>query len=105
MGFHRSKIEKENIIFRRSLYFVRDVKKGHKITQKDIRRIRPGYGISPKYFNSILGKKLIKDVQRGDAVRWELFNEEKFLRTNQLKVLIKVLEIVTNLFFNIFNFD
>jgi len=77
LGFHRSKIEKENIIFRRSLYFVKDVKKGHKITQKDIRRIRPGYGISPKYFNIILGKKLIKDVQRGDAVKWELFNEDK----------------------------
>jgi N-acetylneuraminate synthase len=57
----------------RSLYFVLDIKKGEKITSKNVRSIRPGFGLEPRFFNEILGKKLIKDVERGDAVTWESF--------------------------------
>ena len=50
-GFHRSKSEKDNLKYRRSIYFIRDLKKGDKITREDIKRIRPGYGLEPKYFD------------------------------------------------------
>ena len=70
-NFRRSDIEKENLIFRRSLYFVNDLKKGQSITEKDIRIIRPGYGLAPKNLQKIIGKKVNTDVESGDTVLWE----------------------------------
>lgn len=58
--------------FSRSLYFVEDIKKGHVITNKNIRSIRPGWGMHPKHFNNILGKQVNRDVERGDRVDWTL---------------------------------
>ncbi len=72
--FSRSKNERPNLKFRRSLYFVKSLKKGTIITNDHIRRIRPGYGLPPKFFGSILGKKLKTDVEYGDPVKWEFFN-------------------------------
>ena len=71
-GFKRSKIEKDNLVFRRSIYFVKDIKKGETITKEHIRRIRPGYGLPPKYIDEILGKKVSKDCEKGDALKWNL---------------------------------
>ena len=71
-NFRRSDIEKENLIFRRSLYFVNDLKKGQSITEKDIRIIRPGYGLAPKNFQKIIGKKVNKDVEYGTPLSWEV---------------------------------
>ena len=71
--FERSKAETSNKIFRRSIYFVRDLKAGTYITKSDIKRIRPGYGLSPKFQDKILGKKIKVDVKRGDPVSWDVF--------------------------------
>lgn len=71
--FTRSRIEAENTIFRRSLYFIKDLQAGHIITENDIRRIRPGYGISPKHFSTVIGKTVKKSVKRGEPVTWESF--------------------------------
>ncbi len=71
-NFRRSDIEKENLIFRRSLYFVNDLKKGQSITEKDIRIIRPGYGLAPKNLQKIIGKKVNKDVEYGTPLSWEV---------------------------------
>ena len=60
-------------VFRRSLYFVKNKLKGQKIKEDDIRRIRPGYGLSPRNLDSVLGQTLLKDVERGDPVKWEYF--------------------------------
>ena len=68
--FNRPKSEENNKIFRRSLYFIKDLKKGDVITKKDIRRVRPGYGIEPKYFEEIIGKRLADNVEYGDPVTW-----------------------------------
>ena len=70
--FSRSKLEKDNLVFRRSIYFVKDLKKGERIKKDDIKRIRPGYGLKPKYFNSLIGKIVTKDVERGDPLKWDL---------------------------------
>ncbi len=66
--------EKINLKFRRSLYFIKDLKKGDIITKNDIRSIRPGFGISPKYFDEIIGKKVKKDVMYGTPVMLESFD-------------------------------
>ena len=63
-SFERAKAEKSSIQFRRSIYFINDLKKGDTIKENDIQRIRPGYGIKPKFFSEIIGKKILKDVQR-----------------------------------------
>lgn len=72
-GFDRQEAEEGNKIFRRSIYFVRDLEKGHTIQSSDIKRIRPGKGLAPKYFDEIIGKKLTKSVERGTPVSWDLF--------------------------------
>ena len=71
-SFERKEAEKSNIKFRRSIYVVEDMKKGQMLTKKNIRRIRPGYGLSPKHFSSVLGRKIKSDISRGTALEWSL---------------------------------
>lgn len=73
-GFNRSLEESKNKIFRRSIYFICDIKAGEIISEKHIRRIRPGFGLPPKFFDSLIGKKINCDVKRGDPVFSELFD-------------------------------
>jgi N-acetylneuraminate synthase len=74
-GFERQRSEEASKRYRRSVYFVRDMKAGQKITQHDIRRIRPGFGLPPKHFVEVLGRTVREDVTRGTAVQWKLLNE------------------------------
>lgn len=67
-GLKRSNSERQNMVFRRSLYFVESLKKGQVIEDRHVRRIRPGYGLSPKYFEDIVGKRVLVDVKRGQPV-------------------------------------
>ena len=62
--------EKKSLQFRRSLYIVEDMKKGDEITEKNMRCIRPGLGLSPKYYDVVLGKKVNRDVKRGTGLGW-----------------------------------
>tara|TARA_Y100001968_G_C19442894_1_gene763571 strand:+ start:1114 stop:2133 length:1020 start_codon:yes stop_codon:yes gene_type:complete len=71
-SFQKKKAEIENVKFRRSIYIVKDLKKGDKLDETNIRRIRPGYGLLPKYFNEVIGKKINCDVERGTALDWSL---------------------------------
>jgi N-acetylneuraminate synthase len=73
-GFKRPNIEAANRQFRRSLYFIRDLKAGDVVTQSDIARIRPGYGAPPSQMNYIVGKRLSEDVFRGTPVDLSLFS-------------------------------
>lgn len=74
-SFELKASEVNNRVFRRSLYFVNDLPVGAIVSSKDIRRIRPGYGLEPKYFDSVVGRKLKVVVARGTAVSWSLFEE------------------------------
>jgi pseudaminic acid synthase len=69
--FSRAESERSSLAFRRSLYFVRNLKAGQIITSEDIRRIRPGFGLSPKFYDDIIGKKVRMDVNEGDPVSFE----------------------------------
>lgn len=55
----------------RSLFVVENVKKGDVITKANVRSVRPGYGMHPKYFEEILGKTFTKDVEKGEPLNWE----------------------------------
>ncbi len=71
-GYERKPAEEENLKFRRSLFFVNDIKKGTVISEQHIRRIRPGFGLAPKYYPDVLGKTVIQDIKRGTPVTWEV---------------------------------
>ncbi len=64
--------EKKSLIFRRSIYVAEDLNKGEKLTKKNLRIVRPGLGISPKYYNLLLNKKVIKDTKKGTPFNWDL---------------------------------
>ncbi len=64
--------KKKNRIFSRSLFVVKDIKKGEIFTSENIRTIRPGYGLAPKNINKILGKKSKFDIKRGTPLNWEM---------------------------------
>lgn len=63
VNYSRKASELENVKFRRSLYFVKDLKAGEIITADAIRSVRPGYGIAPRFFNDLLGRRLRVDVK------------------------------------------
>jgi pseudaminic acid synthase len=56
----------------RSLFIVKSVKKGEVLTAENIKSIRPGFGLPPKYLKEILGKKAAKDIERGTPLNWDL---------------------------------
>jgi len=65
--------EKKSLQFRRSLYVVEDLKVGDVLTAENVRAIRPGFGLSTKYLDVVLGKKVNQDLSRGTALDWRLF--------------------------------
>ena len=56
-------------------YFIKDIKSGEIIKPDHIRRIRPGFGLAPKFEKQIIGKTVKQDIKRGTASSWELINE------------------------------
>lgn len=74
LSFKRSKLEQNSMVFRRSLYFVKDLSEGQIITKDHIRKIRPGFGVSPKFYEKFIGKKVSRVVKRGERVDWEVIN-------------------------------
>lgn len=64
--------EKSSQIFRRSIFCVKDIKKGEKLTQENVRIIRPGYGLAPKYYKDVLGQVALKNIERGTPLEMEM---------------------------------
>ena len=65
--------EHGNVQFRRSLYFVKDLQKGDTIDETCIRSVRPGFGIAPKHFDELIGKRLTRNVQANTKTDWADF--------------------------------
>ncbi|MBB6215731.1 pseudaminic acid synthase [Anaerosolibacter carboniphilus] len=72
VDFEVSDREKTNRIFRRSIFVVEDIKAGDVFSDKNIRVIRPAFGLAPKYFEETLGKRASKDIQRGTPLEWNM---------------------------------
>lgn len=68
-----SQQEKKSLAFRRSVYVVQDVAAGEILTRDNLRCIRPGFGLAPKYYEELLGKRAVKKIEKGTAAAWELF--------------------------------
>lgn len=67
--------EKKSIHFRRSLYITKDVRKGERFGLDNLRAIRPGYGLAPKYIALFHGALARQDIKRGSAVTWNMLGE------------------------------
>ena len=70
VDYGKKSSEQANVKFRRSLYFVRDLKPGDVVTESDVRSVRPGYGLAPKHLETVIGKKVTRLVQAATPVDW-----------------------------------
>lgn len=77
--------EMANLQFRRSLYVTNKIKKGELFSSENIRSIRPGFGIKPKFLDMILGKKSTQDIEMGQALNWEMVEENMTLTDKKPK--------------------
>ena len=66
--YELSNKEKESMVFRRSIFAVQDIQIGDRFTADNIRIIRPGYGIKPKYYNQVIGSKATRNIKRGEPI-------------------------------------
>ena len=64
--------EKASLVHRRSLYIAEDLKAGDTLNETNLRSVRPGLGLAPKYLPLLLGKKLRQDAPKGTPMSWEL---------------------------------
>ena len=62
--------EQGSLVFRRSIYVVRDVPAGDELTKENVRSIRPGYGLAPKHLPEVLGRHAARDLKRGEPLDW-----------------------------------
>lgn len=74
VNYGRTEAEKGNVKFRRSLYYVRSLQQGDVITKNDIRSVRPGFGLSPKFYDELIGSKVTKSVKENSPVTLESVN-------------------------------
>lgn len=66
--------QKKGREFSRSLYIVNDVKVGDVLSEDNVKSIRPGYGMHPKHYREVIGKKFIHNLPKGTALKWEMIN-------------------------------
>ncbi len=71
ISYRPSEKEKTSSLFRRSIYVVEDMKIGDEFTPKNLRIIRPGKGLHPRYYDVLLGKKAVCDIKRGTPMSWK----------------------------------
>ncbi|MBQ7944664.1 MAG: pseudaminic acid synthase [Lachnospiraceae bacterium] len=69
--------EESSMVFRRSIFCVEDIKQGEVLTEKNIRVIRPGYGLAPKYYPVMLGQIALQDIKRGTPMQLELAGKQQ----------------------------
>src|SRR5690606_39170259 len=75
VDYGRKSSEQGNVQFRRSLYFVKDLKAGDVITADAVRSVRPGYGLPPKHWDDVIGRRVNRDAAANTPVRLELMDD------------------------------
>ncbi|MBB3113315.1 pseudaminic acid synthase [Paenibacillus phyllosphaerae] len=71
IAFGPTEKERSSLIFRRSIYAARNIQPGEPFTRENIRIIRPGLGLAPKYYELVLGRKSVQSINAGTPIRWE----------------------------------
>ncbi len=64
--------EQKSLVYRRSLYIAQDVEAGEVLTPDNLRVVRPGDGLHPRYYEQLLGRKLLREVKKGEPVVWDM---------------------------------
>jgi pseudaminic acid synthase len=72
INYEISESAKKNLMGRKSLYVVKDIAKGEFITADNVKSIRPAFGLHPKFFSEIVGRRVIRDIEGGDRLSWEI---------------------------------
>jgi pseudaminic acid synthase len=67
--------EKENLVFRRSIFVIKDMEKGEQFNSENTRVIRPGYGLSPKHYEEVITAKAKQRIERGTPLQWDLIEQ------------------------------
>jgi N-acetylneuraminate synthase len=65
-----SEEESKSRVFRRSLFVVKDMKAGEVFTEENVRSIRPGHGLAPRFLPEVLGRRASQDITRGTPLTW-----------------------------------
>ena len=73
VAYRVSEEEKSNYAVRKSIFVSKDVKAGEILTPENIRVIRPGYGMSPKFYEEVLGRKALRDLSFGEPLDMGMF--------------------------------
>jgi N-acetylneuraminate synthase len=74
VSYGPSEIESNSLQFRRSIYVIKDVGKGELLDEESVRVIRPGLGLQPKYFSTVVGRRASRDIKRGSAFSWDMID-------------------------------
>ncbi len=74
VDYGRKSSEIGSVVFRRSLYFVRDLKAGETVTPDAVRSVRPGFGVAPKHLDDVLGRRVTEDIAANTPVRMEVLD-------------------------------
>jgi N-acetylneuraminate synthase len=77
ISYDITEAEKKSRQFRRSLYVSEDIRKGEKLTTRNLRIIRPGKGLAPRYYDLFLGQQVLRDVKRGTPINWALIGQDE----------------------------
>jgi N-acetylneuraminate synthase len=67
--------ERKSLMFRRSLYVAKDMKAGEVFTPENLKAVRPGLGLPPKYYDVLVGQAVKQDIQRGKPVTWDCLQQ------------------------------
>ena len=72
VSYGPTEAERKSLGFRRSLYISADMKKGDILSKENVRCVRPGMGLAPKFFDDVIGRKISQDVSIGTPLNWSL---------------------------------
>ena len=73
--FGPTQSEKKSIEKRRSLFVIKDINKGEVLSSENVKSIRPGFGLKPKYLSKVIGSKALRNIEKGTPLSWELIDE------------------------------
>jgi N-acetylneuraminate synthase len=72
--FGASDAERKSLVFRRSLYVVKPLVEGQSLSPENVRTIRPGFGLPPKYLEVVMGKRVRRSIPAGTPLSWEMLD-------------------------------
>ena len=74
VNYGPTRAEQPSLAFRRSLYIARDVKAGELLNEENVRCVRPGFGLEPKFMDTVLGRRVARDAKAGTPLSWDLLS-------------------------------